>query len=55
MSEQDSWQERYLALVPERFTAEDVRQLLMLWREDAYRLERALEAYVLNSWTREEA
>ena len=49
MQEHDSWQERYLSLVPEKLTAEDVRLLLDLWVENPYRLQRALQAFVAHS------
>jgi len=49
MAEHDSWQERYLALVPEKLTAADVRLLLDLWIENPYRLQRALQAFVARS------
>ena len=49
MGERDSWQERYLSLVPEKLTAAEVRLLLDLWIEDPYRLQRALQAFVAHS------
>jgi len=49
MAEHDSWQERYLALVPEKLTAADVRVLLDLWIENPYRLQRALQAFVAHA------
>ena len=41
----DSWQERYLGLVPEKLTAADARVLLELMSEDQQRLARALQAF----------
>jgi hypothetical protein len=54
MQEHDSWQERYLSLVPEKLTAADVQLLLDLWHENAERLHWALEAFVVQSTVGEE-
>ena len=40
----DGWLERYLALVPSRFSAADARGLLELLSEDCQRLAEALVA-----------
>ena len=43
------WTERYLSVVPEKLSAEDVRVLLALIEEDGERFISALEAFVANS------
>jgi hypothetical protein len=45
MSKRDFWIERYLAVVPEKLTAQDVRILLELAEEDTARLVEALTAF----------
>ena len=54
MAEHDSWQERYLSLVPEKLAVADVQLLLDLWHENAERLHWALEAFVVQSTEGEE-
>jgi hypothetical protein len=44
VSQGDSWTERYLAVVPEKLTAEDARVLIQLMCEDPQRLAQALQA-----------
>ena len=43
--EPGSWEERYLALVPEKLTAADARALIELIEEDARRFGEALEEF----------
>jgi hypothetical protein len=45
MPEQDSWEQRYLAVVPEKLTAEDARVLLDLIAEDTQRFVEALDEF----------
>ena len=49
MGKYDTWEERYLSLVPEKLSREDVRLLLDLWVEDPYRLQRTLRAFLSSS------
>ena len=45
----DTWEERYLSLVPERLSAADARALLVLIREDPERFMGALQEFIDNS------
>ena len=47
MSENDSWEQRYLAIVPEKLTARDASVLLDLIEEDTDRFVEALSALAL--------
>ena len=49
MSQGDSWSERYLAVVPEKLTAEDARVLLDLIRESPEAFIAALQEFIENS------
>jgi hypothetical protein len=44
----DSWEQRYLAIVPEKLTARDASVLLDLIEEDAERFVEALAAFALS-------
>jgi hypothetical protein len=43
----DSWQERYLSVVPEKLTARDASIILDLIQEDTDRFVEALDAFAL--------
>jgi hypothetical protein len=45
VSQGDSWEERYLSVVPEKLTAEDGRVLIQLMCEDPERLAKALQVF----------
>jgi hypothetical protein len=45
VSKPDTWQERYLALVPEKLTAADAKVLIELIEEDPQRFVEALEEF----------
>jgi hypothetical protein len=45
VSQGDSWEERYLSVVPEKLTAADARVLIDLMCEDPERLAQALQAF----------
>ena len=45
MTKRDFWMERYLSVVPEKLTAQDVRVLLELAEEDTARLVEALTVF----------
>jgi hypothetical protein len=45
MAQPDSWQERYLAVVPEKLTAADAKVLLELIEEDPKRFVEALDEF----------
>ena len=47
MPEHDSWEDRYLAVVPEKLTARDASILLDLIQEDTDRFVEALSALAL--------
>ena len=49
MPEHDSWEDRYLAVIPERLTGEDAKVLLDLIREQPERFMGALEEFIANS------
>ena len=49
MPEPDSWEQRYLAVVPEKLTAEDARLLLDLIAESPERFIDALQEFIENS------
>ena len=49
MSQGDSWSERYLAVVPEKLTAEDAQILLDLIRESPEGFLAALQEFIENS------
>jgi hypothetical protein len=49
MTRSDSWEERYLAVVPEKLTAQDAAVLIELMCEDPQRLARALEELAASS------
>ena len=45
MSQSDSWNERYLSIVPEKLTAADARVLIELIEEDPGRFVEALAEF----------
>ena len=49
MPEHDSWEERYLAVVPEKLTAGDAKVLLDLIAESPERFIGALQEFIENS------
>ena len=49
MSQGDSWEDRYLSVVPEKLTADDARVLIDLMCEDPARFIGALREFVDNS------
>jgi uncharacterized protein (DUF1778 family) len=49
MARPDSWQERYLAVVPEKLTAVDAKVLLQLIEEDPKRFMEALDEFAAAS------
>jgi hypothetical protein len=49
MPEHDAWEDRYLAVVPEKFSVADARVLIELMREDPERFIAALRDFVRNS------
>ncbi len=49
MIEPDSWEQRYLAVVPEKLTAEDAKVLLDLITEAPERFIGALNEFIENS------
>ena len=55
MTRPDFWEERYLALVPEKLTAADAKELLELIRQNPEGFVTALETYIHASEDGEEA
>jgi hypothetical protein len=49
MQSYDTWEERYLSIIPEKLTAPDARVLLVLIREDPERFMAALEEFIDNN------
>ena len=45
----DTWEGRYLAIIPEKLSAADARVLLILIREDPERFMAALDEFIDNS------
>ena len=51
----DDWEDRYLAVIPERLSAADARVVLDLIQEDPERFIAALREFIHNSEDREES